>query len=88
MKAGTVMIVGVPTAPVTVPLPEIQDLQMRIQGCATYMPEDYAVSTEIVQAGEARVEDFVTRQFPLEQANDAFAAASSGEEVKVILKRS
>lgn len=85
-KAGTVMIVGVPAAPVTVPLPQIQDLQMRIQGSATYLPEDYATSIEIIRAGEVRVEDFITGRFPLDRVADAFAAASSGEEVKVVVE--
>ena len=54
------MIVGVPARPVTVPLPEIQDLQVRIQGSATYLTEDYATATEIIQAGKVRVEDIIT----------------------------
>lgn len=84
-KGGVVMIVGVPTRPVTVPLPQIQDLQVRVQGSATYLPEDYAVATEIIQAGEVRVADFVTARYPLEEAADAYAAAAGGEEVKVVI---
>lgn len=86
-KAGTVMIVGVPAAPVTVPLPQIQDLQMRIQGSATYMPEDYAESVRIIESGLVTAEDFITSQYSLEQVADAFAASSGGEEVKVVLTR-
>ena len=41
LKAGTVVIVGVPAADVRVPLPVIQDQQVRIQGSATYLQEDY-----------------------------------------------
>ncbi len=84
-KGGTVVVVGVPTGPVTVPLPEIQDLQVRIQGSATYLPEDYATATEIIEAGQVRVEDFVTAQYPLDQAAAAFAASAGGEEVKVVI---
>ena len=88
MKAGTVMIVGVPEKPVTVPLPQIQDLQMRIQGSATYMPEDYETSIEIISQGGVKVEDFITSRYPLEQVADAFAASAGGEEVKVVLTHS
>lgn len=88
MKAGTVMIVGVPEKPVTVPLPQIQDLQMRIQGSATYMPEDYETSMEIISQGGVKVEDFITSRYPLEQVADAFAASAGGEEVKVVLTHS
>ena len=88
MKAGTVMIVGVPEKPVTVPLPQIQDLQMRIQGSATYMPEDYETSMEIISQGGVKVEDFITSRYPFEQVADAFSASAGGEEVKVVLTRS
>lgn len=86
-KAGTVMIVGVPTGPVTVPLPIVQDHQLRIQGSATYLPEDYRKAIEIIAAGEVRTEDLVTSQFPLEQVAQAFAASAGGEEVKVLITR-
>ena len=86
-KAGTVVIVGVPTRPVSVPLPIIQDHQIRIQGSATYLPEDYRTAMEIIAADEVRVVDFVTSRFPLEQVADAFAASAGGEEVKVLLTR-
>ncbi|GAB3617177.1 alcohol dehydrogenase catalytic domain-containing protein [Okibacterium endophyticum] len=85
MKGGTVMVVGVPAAPVTVPLPQIQDLQVRIQGSATYLPEDYATSLEIISAGEVRVDDIVTSSFPLDRVAEAFAASAGGEEVKVLV---
>ena len=85
LKGGVVMIVGVPARPVTVPLPEIQDLQLRIQGSATYLPEDYATATEIIQAGKVRVEDIITARFPLDQAATAFSSSAAGEEVKVVL---
>ncbi len=85
LKGGVVMVVGVPAQPVTVPLPQIQDLQVRIQGSATYLPEDYATATEIIKAGKVRVEDIVTSRYPLSQAAAAFAASAGGEEVKVVI---
>jgi len=87
LKAGTVMIVGVPARPVTVPLPEIQDLQVRIQGSATYLPEDYESAIQIIRSGEVTVEEFITSKFPLEAAAEAFEVSSGGEEVKVVLTR-
>ena len=84
-KGGVVMIVGVPTRPVVVPLPQIQDLQVRIQGSATYLPDDYAVATEILQAGAVRVADIITAQYPLDEVASAFAASAGGEEVKVVV---
>lgn len=85
IKGGVVMIVGVPALPVTVPLPHLQDLQVRLQGSATYLPEDYTTAAEIIQAGQVRVEDVITAQYPLAEAAAAFAASAGGEEVKVVL---
>ena len=85
IKGGSVIVVGVPARPVNVPLPELQDLQIRIQGSATYLPEDFTTATEIIRTGEVRVEDFVTAQYPLEQAAAAFAGSAGGEEVKVVI---
>ena len=50
-KGGTVVVVGVPARDVTVPLPVVQDHQIRIQGSATYLPEDYRESTDLLRRG-------------------------------------
>ena len=84
-KGGTVVVVGVPAAAVTVPLPIIQDHQIRIQGSATYLPEDYAESAALLRAGTVRKADFVTATRPLEAVAEAFELASSGQHVKVLV---
>ncbi|MFX4270780.1 zinc-dependent alcohol dehydrogenase [Propionibacteriaceae bacterium Y1685] len=85
LKGGTVVIVGVPTGPVEVPLPIIQDQQVRIQGSATYLREDYDEATEILLAGKVSPDDVITGRYPIEEAAEAFAAASSGQHVKVLI---
>jgi 2-desacetyl-2-hydroxyethyl bacteriochlorophyllide A dehydrogenase len=85
MKGGSVMIVGVPASPVTVPLPEVQDQQVRMQGSAMFMPADFIAATRMIQTGHVREADLITAQFPLEKAAEAFAASASGQEVKVVL---
>jgi threonine dehydrogenase-like Zn-dependent dehydrogenase len=84
-KGGTVMVVGVPAAAVTVPLPIVQDHQIRIQGSATYLPEDYAESAGLLGRGVIRASDFVTATRPLAQVAEAFELASSGQHVKVLV---
>lgn len=84
-KGGTVVIVGVPQKPVTVPLPDMQDKQVRLQGSATYLAEDYAEAIEIIEAGGVDASIIITNTFPLERAAEAFAAASTGHEVKVLV---
>jgi threonine dehydrogenase-like Zn-dependent dehydrogenase len=85
VKGGTVMVVGVPAAPVTVPLPEIQDLQVRIQGSATYTHEDLAGAIAMLAAGLVDPQDIITARYPLSEVAAAFAAASTGKHVKVVV---
>jgi len=84
-KGGTVMVVGVPAREVTVPLPIVQDHQIRIQGSATYLPPDYAESAGLLRRGAVRAADFVTAVRPLAQVAEAFELASSGQHVKVLV---
>jgi 2-desacetyl-2-hydroxyethyl bacteriochlorophyllide A dehydrogenase len=84
-KGGTVMVVGVPAREVTIPLPIVQDHQIRIQGSATYLPEDYRESAGLLGRGAVRTGDFVTATRPLAQVAEAFELASSGHHVKVLL---
>ena len=84
-KGGTVVVVGVPPREVTVPLPIVQDHQIRIQGSATYLPEDYRESIGLLRRGAVRTADFVTAIRPLGQVAEAFELASSGDHVKVLV---
>jgi 2-desacetyl-2-hydroxyethyl bacteriochlorophyllide A dehydrogenase len=84
-KGGTVVVVGVPSREVTVPLPIVQDHQIRIQGSATYLPADYRESADLLRSGAVKATDFVTATRPLAQVAEAFELASSGEHVKVLV---
>src|SRR5690348_15166992 len=64
-KGGTVVVVGVPASAVTVPLPVVQDHQIRIQGSATYLSDDYRESAKLLGQGAVRAADFVTATRPL-----------------------
>jgi 2-desacetyl-2-hydroxyethyl bacteriochlorophyllide A dehydrogenase len=85
LKGGTVVVVGVPAAPVVVPLPEIQDLQVRIQGSATYTRDDFRRAIAMLEAGLVSPDDLVTARYPLTQVAAAFDEASSGHQVKVVV---
>jgi 2-desacetyl-2-hydroxyethyl bacteriochlorophyllide A dehydrogenase len=86
MKAGTVVVIGVPPAPVTIPLPQIQDAQLRLQGSATYLPDDFTEAMRLLSSGQVVIDDLITSVRPLSEAAAAFAEASSGDHVKVLLK--
>jgi 2-desacetyl-2-hydroxyethyl bacteriochlorophyllide A dehydrogenase len=85
VKGGTVVVVGVPAAPVTVPLPEIQDLQVRIQGSATYTRDDIATAMTMLGAGVVNPDEIITARYPMSNLADAFAAACTGRNVKVVV---
>jgi 2-desacetyl-2-hydroxyethyl bacteriochlorophyllide A dehydrogenase len=85
-KGGTVVVIGVPPAPVRVPLPMIQDSQLRIQGSATYLPEDFADAIDLLVADRVDVTGMATAVRPLDEAAAAFADAASGRHIKVLLR--
>jgi 2-desacetyl-2-hydroxyethyl bacteriochlorophyllide A dehydrogenase len=84
-KGGTVVVVGVPAADVSIPLPVLQDSQLRIQGSATYLPEDFASAIALLESGSVDVSGMVTGIHPLGEAAAAFRAAASGGQIKVLL---
>jgi len=84
-KGGTVVIVGVPTGDVAVPLAIVQDHQVRIQGSATYLPEDYAESIRLLVDHEVNVDEIVTAVVPLSQVADAYALSGGEQHVKVLV---
>jgi 2-desacetyl-2-hydroxyethyl bacteriochlorophyllide A dehydrogenase len=84
-RGGTVVIVGVPTRDVSVPLAIVQDHQIRIQGSATYLPEDYVESIDLLRRGAVRADDIVTSVQPIEAVAEAFEQSLSGEHVKVLV---
>ena len=73
-KGGSVVIVGVPAREVTVPLPVIQDHQIRIQDSATYLAEDYRESMRLLQTEAVRKADIITTVHDLDDAADAFTS--------------
>lgn len=85
IKGGSVVVVGVPAGPVTLPLPEVQDLQLRIQGSATYVRDDILAAIGMLERGVVRAANIVTAVYALADAPAAFAAAADGSQVKVVL---
>ena len=73
------------STPDVVPLPIVQDHQIRIQGSATYLPQDYEESAGLLGRGAVKTADFVTATRPLAQVAEAFELASSGHHVKVLV---
>jgi 2-desacetyl-2-hydroxyethyl bacteriochlorophyllide A dehydrogenase len=85
-KGGTVVVVGVPSSDVSVPLAIVQDHQIRIQGSATYLAEDYAAAMALLRSGSVDADALVTAVDSLDRAAEAFDLSASGEHVKVVVR--
>ncbi|WP_235566635.1 zinc-dependent alcohol dehydrogenase [Microbacterium sp. Root61] len=84
-RAGTLLIVGVPPRDGSVPLPLIQDWELRVQGCANYTAEDIETAIAIAAEGGLPGDQIVTGVYALEDASEAFAAAALGTAGKVVI---
>ncbi|HEX6508590.1 MAG TPA: alcohol dehydrogenase catalytic domain-containing protein [Chloroflexota bacterium] len=85
-KGGTIVVIGIATGPVQIPLALIQDQEIRLEGSAMYVKQDVERAMELMQSGAVPVDEIVTAVYPLEQAPEAFAAAREGDQVKVQLR--
>ena len=83
LNGGTVVVVGVPRSAVEVPLPLVQDRELRIQGTAMYVEQDVLRAIELIERGRVPAEELITATFGLAEAPAAFRAARSGDQVKV-----
>ena len=85
-NGGSVIVVGVATGPVRIPLPIVQDREIRLEGSAMYVKQDVERAIKLMQSGVVPIAEIVTATYPLEQAAEAFAAAGKGDQVKVMLR--
>lgn len=84
-RAGTVAVVGVPSRPLTIQLPAVQDQQIRVQGCATYVSSDIDKAIGLLGSGLLEVDDFITASLALEEASTAFDLSATNDQLKVLI---
>jgi threonine dehydrogenase-like Zn-dependent dehydrogenase len=60
-------------------------LASQFQGSATYRWEDFDKAVDILASGALDADRFITATFPLPDAAQAFAAITSGNEVKILV---
>lgn len=84
-KGGIIVTVGVPRRDVVLPLPLLQDRQVRLQGAATYVAQDYADAIEIIRSGAVSTDAMISSSYPMAESAAAFAASAGGREVKVVI---
>lgn len=84
-KGGAVMIVGVASGATPVRLDLIQDREIVVAGCLMYVREDVQQAIDMLTEGDVPIDEFVTAEFPLERAAEAFTASTDPEQVKVLI---
>ena len=84
-NGGTVMVVGVAAKDVTIPLPIIQDREIRLAGSAMYVREDVLRAIDLMTDGAVPAGELVTATLLLADGAQAFKRAASGDDVKVHL---
>ncbi len=84
-NGGTVMMIGVAAEDVTIPLPVIQDREIRLAGSAMYVRQDVLRAIELMADGAVPAGELVTATLPLAEGEQAFKRAASGNDVKVHL---
>lgn len=85
LPGGALVTVGVPSAPVTMPLPRMQRYEITQYGSGLYTPEDVEVAIDLITSAKVDVGPLVTDMYPLHQAARAYARAQDADSVKVII---
>ena len=85
LKGGTIVVEGVPRGDVRVPLPLLQDRELRLQGTAMYTREDVERAIVLIESGDVPAARLVTSEYAFDDAAAAFRAAAAGSEIKVHL---
>ena len=84
-RAGTLAVVGVPPRDATLPMPLIQDWEIRIQGCAAYTEADMQTALTIAADGGLPTDEIVSLTFGLDEVGEAFARAKADSSGKVLV---
>jgi len=84
-RAGTLSVVGVPPRDATLPMPLIQDWEIRIQGCAAYTEADMQTAVSIAADGGLPTDEIISLTYGLDDVGEAFARAKADSSGKVLV---
>jgi threonine dehydrogenase-like Zn-dependent dehydrogenase len=84
-RAGTLLLVGVPPRGGAVDLPNVQDRELRLQGCAAYTEADVETAIAIAADGGLPVAEVVAATYPLDDVAVAFSRAAADSSGKVLV---
>lgn len=84
-RAGTLVVVGVPARDAILPMPIIQDFEIRVQGSAAYTEADIETSLAIAVAGGIPTAEVISGTYALDDVAAAFAAATADSSGKLLV---
>lgn len=84
-RAGTLLVVGVPPRDASLPMPYIQDWELRVQGCANYNATDIRTAIDIATNGGLPGAEIVTGRYAIDDAAEAFEVAARGTSGKIVI---
>jgi L-iditol 2-dehydrogenase len=84
-KGGRIVVAGVFGKETTVRMADVQDREIELIGTIMYVRRDVTDAVELIADGYCRAEHFISKEFPLEKAEDAFQEAlHTQKNMKVI----
>ncbi len=87
-KGGTVLVLGLTSAPGTILPGALPIDELRVQGSSCQLREDFEAAVALIEERAADVPLLLTHRFPLEATAEAFELASGGTPgvVKVLIE--
>jgi 2-desacetyl-2-hydroxyethyl bacteriochlorophyllide A dehydrogenase len=85
LAGGAVVTVGVPAAPVTMPLPRMQRYEIAQLGSGLYTPADLDTAVSLIASGQVDADPLISGVYPLGQVARAYARAQAADSVKVMV---
>ena len=86
LSGGCIVVVGISSGPISVPLPRMQRFEIRIQGSGMYLPTDIDRAIKLIASGQVDVGPLISQVRSLEKTPEAYLAAESPETVKVLVR--
>jgi 2-desacetyl-2-hydroxyethyl bacteriochlorophyllide A dehydrogenase len=85
-KGGTIVIVGVSMNPAEIIVGNIALRELTIKGSMIFAPGEYGLALSLMAEKRIDVAPLITAVLPLDDINQAFAKATSGEGGKILIK--
>jgi 2-desacetyl-2-hydroxyethyl bacteriochlorophyllide A dehydrogenase len=82
-RCGLLLVVGVPPRDFAIPMPLVQDWELRVQGCANYTEDD--IITALGMAHDLPDTEIISDRLPFAQAAAAFERAARNTSGKVVI---